>query len=315
MQDASFGMSRDELRALLRQRPSYVLGKIALLFSLWIGLATLAFFCPSLWQKLALWCVLGFVINGIIQLAHDAWHGNLFPQRWQNTLFGNLLSLLVGIAYEPMRHDHLLHHQFNRTARDPDAYNAGRRSLGLVVLFYAVVLFGLPLSVIYFNVLYPVQHFAPAKLRKHWLLLAGYGVFYVLLFGTLSRLGWMSAAVELWLLPLLFASPWNGLKSISDHHANEWEGSRFRTATTVRSNAVVNFFWNGLNYHLDHHLFPRVPGYHLAKLHQHVRPRLLAEGSPVFDSYLAVMWAALRAGPQIVAQDVTLVSLSRKEPG
>ncbi|MDY7224926.1 fatty acid desaturase family protein [Hyalangium rubrum] len=308
------GLSRPELVELLRIRPARAVGMGVLHGGVWLLAALALVQVESLWAKVPLWLLAGGAVMGLIQLDHDAWHENLFPKSWQNRLFGNLLSLLVGIAYEPMRHDHLAHHRWNRTEKDPDAYNAGRRSLGLSALYYATVLFGIPLSLVYFNVLYPVQHFDRARLRRHVCVLLGYAVFYTGLFWLLADHGLVRVAVECWLVPVLFASPLNGLKSISDHHANVWRGGRFHTATTVRSTRLVTFLWNGLNHHLDHHLFPRVPGYNLARLHARLRPVLLAQGAPVFDSYLQVMWSALRAGPSLVDEDVRLVTLERKNP-
>ena len=307
-------LSREELVELLRIRPARALGMAALHFGVWVAAAVGIAHTGSLWVKLPLWMLAGWAVMGLIQLDHDSWHDTLFPKPWQNRLFGNGLSLLVGIAYEPMRHDHLAHHRWNRTDKDPDAYNAGRRSLGLCALYYATVLLGIPLSLVYFNVLYPLQHFEPARLRRHALALMGLGALYALLFWLLARHGLVRGAVECWLLPLLFASPLNGLKSIADHHANTWRGDRFHTATTVRGTPLITFLWNGLNHHLDHHLYPRVPGYNLARLHARLRPELLARGAPVFDSYLEVMWRALLAGPTVVDEDVRLVTLERKHP-
>jgi len=71
----------------------------------------------------------------------------------------------------------------------------------------------------------------------------------------------------------------------------------------VRSGALLTYFCSGLNHHLDHHLFPRVPGPQLPRLHALLRPHLEAQGAPVFDSYLKVWLAALRAGPTYTAQD------------
>lgn len=308
------GLSRDELVELLRLRPVRAVGMAMLHAGVWLAAAVALSHAESLWVKVPLWMLAGGAVMGLIQLDHDAWHDNLFPRAWQNRLFGNGLSLLVGIAYEPMRHDHLAHHRWNRTEKDPDAYNAGRRSLGLSALYYATVLFGIPLSLIYFNVLYPLQHFDRAGLRRHAAVLLGYGVFYTALFWLLAQHGLVRAAVECWLLPVLFASPLNGLKSIADHYDNLWRGDRFHTATTVRSTRLVTFLWNGLNHHLDHHLYPRVPGYNLARLHARLRPALLARGAPVFDSYLHVMARALLAGPSVVDEDVRLVTLERKRP-
>ncbi len=309
----AFGMERAELQALLQIRVGPVLVKITVLVALWVGLATLVLQLDMLVAKLLVWAALGFVINGLVQLGHETWHYNLFPKRWQNTAFGVVLGLLVGISHRALQHDHLMHHRHNRTDRDPDAYNAGRDSLGQRVLFYAVVLFGLPLSVIYFNFLYPLQWFKRQWLPGHFVRVFLAAVGYAALAWGIWSAGWGNIALEAWLIPLLATGPYNGLKSIADHHANVWRGDRFQTATTVRSNAVITWFWSGLNYHLDHHLFPRVPGYNLPELHKHLRPTLLENKAPVYDSYLRVMWAALKAGPMVVEEDVNLITLRRKE--
>ncbi len=312
MNEASFGLSREQLVALLKKDTGYVLRKLALLVGLWVLLAWGILHTDLIIGKVFLWALLGFVINGLVQLSHETWHNNLFPRPWQNILLGNILSLVVGIAYEPLKHDHLMHHKFNRTDKDPDAFNAGRRSWLLLLRFYSIVFLGLILSLLYFNIFYPIQHFSRRKLIRHLFVLLTYACFYILLWSCLSSYNLTSAAWQVWLIPVLFTSPYNGLKSISDHHANDWEGNRYRTATTVQSNRFVTYFWNGLNYHLDHHLFPRVPGYNLPALHEHLSPHLKERKAPVFKSYLKVMLAALYAGPTIVDQDIKLATFQRK---
>lgn len=305
------GISARDLRALLVQRPAYVACKVAVLLGAWGGLGAAVLAAPA-WAWVPLWLVMGFVINGLVQLAHETWHGNLLPRRWQNTVAGTLLGLVVGIAHGPLRHDHLAHHRYNRTERDPDAYNVGRPSFWPTVLHYAIALLGLPLSVIYFNVLYPLQYYAWPALRRHALVLLGYVALHVVVWWWLVGAGLVHAALLVWVMPVLFTSPFNGLKSLADHYANDWRGCRYRTATTVRTLGWVTYAWNGLNYHLDHHLFPRVPGYNLPALHAQIRPALEARGAPLYDGYVKVMLAALRAGPMVVDEDVRVVTLERK---
>lgn len=308
------GITADELRSLLRQRPGHVALKATVLVAAWalLGWAVLA--VPWWWARVPLWLAMGFAINGLVQLAHESWHGNLWPRRWQNTLAGTLLGLVVGIVHGALRHDHLAHHRYNRTDRDPDAYNVGRRSLWPTLLHYAIALLGLPLSVIYFNVLYPLQHYDRAALRRHALVLLGYLAVHAVAWWILIRADVAGEALLVWIVPLLFASPWNGLKSLADHYANDWRGTRYRTATTVRTHPLVTWAWNGLNYHLDHHLFPRVPGYNLPALHARIRPALAARHAPLYDGYARVMLAAVLAGPLVVDEDVRLVTLERKSP-
>jgi fatty acid desaturase len=297
------GMDADQWRALTRPSTGYVAVKIALLCAGWLIPAWGAHVAGAWWTKLMCWLVAGFFVNGLVQLAHETWHHNLFRSRRANIVAGHMLGWMVGISYEPMRHDHLMHHKYNRTARDPDAYNAGRPTAATTIRFYAVALIGLPLAIPFFNILYPLTHMDPARRARHWRHLALYALAHAAVWIALWQAGWLGAALDLWVIPVLCASPFNGLKSIANHHANQWEGDRWHTATTVRSNRVVTYLWSGLNYHLDHHLYPRVPGYKLPILHAAHRAELEAHGAPVFDSYLKVFYDALRAGPTYTEED------------
>lgn len=294
-------ISRDELRELTRPRPLYALAMTGLLLSIWLGLGLLAAHLGPLWAKGLVLLVAGFFVNGLVQLGHDAWHHNLFARPWQNELYGHLFSLLFGVSFSAARHAHLRHHWYNRTERDPDAYNAGKRGPLVFLQFYLVVFAGLPLSPLHFNLLYPLAFYERKQLPRHLLELCAQALaYYALLALVLAPAGLLPLALEVWLLPLLFATPYNGFKSIADHHANTWKGDRFHTATTVRTTGFCSFIWNGLNYHLDHHLFPRVPGYHLSRIHDKIRPALEEKGAPLFDGYLRTFWQAFKAGPTYV---------------
>jgi fatty acid desaturase len=284
-------IARADLVPLLRPRPLLVLGKLALLCAAWVALALLAARLP-LAAALPVWIAAGFVVNGVVQLGHDAWHKNLFARPWQNALAGHLFSLPFGVSFRAARHAHLAHHRWSRTERDPDAYNAGA-GWRVTLQFWVVVSLGLVLAPIHFNLLYPAVFYERRALGGHVIEVGA----IALAWAAVLALAPAHLVVDVWLLPVLFASPWNGLKSIADHHANVWKGDRFHTATTVRTTRLWTFLWHGLNFHLDHHLFPRVPGHALPRLHALLAPALAARGAPVFDGYLGTFAAALRAGP------------------
>lgn len=295
-----WGLDADILRAAQCKTPSKVLIKLALLLSIWVVLGLTIIATDSYILKIILWGVLGYFITGVIQIVHECWHNNVFNSPRLNRLTGQILSLLFFTLYEPPRHGHLLHHRFNRTDRDPDAYNAGIKSWDLSLLYYGVFFLGVPLGIIHFNILYPLQFYQRKQLPKHFLQLALLVSCYIIVWTLLIKANLLQQAVQIWLIPLLFASPWNGLKSVADHFNNAWEGNPFQTATTVRSNALTTYFWNGLNYHLEHHLFPTIPGYHLAKLHPHLSKTFKENNSIIFKSYSEVWLKAMKRGPEIV---------------
>lgn len=296
---AGLPISRAELNLLSTPRPGYVLAKTALLLGGWLALALAARALDPWWQRLPIWIVLGLVVNGLVQLGHDAWHQNLFRTPWQNELYGHVFGVLFGVSYTAARHAHLRHHWYNRTERDPDAYNVGSGVLPWVQ-FYLVVFLGLPLAPLHFDLLYPILSFKRADWPRHLAIVAVYAAIYSTVAIVARAHGFGGLVIDLWIVPILCASPWNGLKSIADHYANTWRGDRFHTATTVRTHPILAFLWHGLNHHLDHHLFPRVPGHNLARLHARLRPELERRGAPVFDGYLRVFWRAFRAGPTYV---------------
>jgi fatty acid desaturase len=273
-----------------------------LLLAAAVSLGALAARAPSVLLSVPLLLLAGFFANGLVQLGHEAWHGNLFRARLPNALFGHLFSLLSLVPFRSARDAHLRHHRYNRTARDPDAYNVGADGLLVRAQFYVVVTLGLALAPLHFGVLYPAVFMRGRALVGHVVELTVNALVWFALFRyVLVPNGWARPLVELWVLPFLFATPWNGLKSIADHYANRWEGDRFHTATTVRTTALWTFLWSGLNHHLDHHLYPRVPGHHLPRLHEHLRGALARRDAPVFDGYLRVFWRAFVAGPTYVS--------------
>ncbi len=296
------GVSREELRAMLVPDGVRSVAMTALLMGITVGLGWLAWRAPRWWVSLPLLVAAGFFANGLVQLGHESWHGNLFRTRWLNAVFGHLFSLLSFVPFRSARDAHLRHHRYNRTARDPDAYNAGADGLLVRVQFYVVVTLGLALAPLHFGVLYPAVFMRGRALRGHLVELAANALVWVVAVRyVLIPYGWLRAVVALWFVPFLFATPWNGLKSIADHYANQWAGDRFHTATTVRTTRSWAFLWSGLNHHLDHHLFPRVPGHQLPRLHERLREALDRRDAPVFDGYFKVFWRAFVAGPTYVA--------------
>ncbi|WP_115704795.1 fatty acid desaturase family protein [Legionella sainthelensi] len=298
-----WGVPQAVLQRAYQKSSLYVITKLCFLFFIWYCLGFCILKTPSIGLKIILWFFLGYFINGLVQLVHDSWHHTLFPKRWQNRLLGHALSFLFFVLYHPPRHGHLLHHRYNRTERDPDAYNTGKRSWDLVLLYYGVFLLGVPLAIIHFNVLYPLQFYKRHQLRKHFLQLGFLILVQVFVWILLVQKNMTHLACQTWLIPVFFTSIWNGMKSVADHFQNDWQGSPLKTATTVTSNPLTTFFWNGLNYHLEHHLFPGVPGYNLPLLHPHLKELFQQNRSSLFSSYYKIWWRALIRGPEVIDRE------------
>ena len=83
-----------------------------------------------------------------------------------------------------------------------------------------------------------------------------------------------TAALMLWLLPLLLGQPVLRLYLLAEHGRCPFVADAFVNTRTTFTNALVRAVaWN-MPYHAEHHAFPAVPFHRLPDLHRLVRPRL-----------------------------------------
>ena len=71
----------------------------------------------------------------------------------------------------------------------------------------------------------------------------------------------------------------------------------FTNSRTVTSNRVVSFAMNNLNYHLEHHLVPRMPWYNLKRFHAMMRPTYGEANAVICNSYGSFLAELIRKGP------------------
>jgi fatty acid desaturase len=200
------------------------------------------------------------------------------------------------------REDHIEHHRHNRSARDPDAFTMGKRGVADFVLFYAYAAIGGVLSFIHFNFIYPFTKFGPRLWAIQLFELALKGAVYWYVLDLAAAHGVLGKALALWLWPVLVLSLLNSMRFIAEHYGTPWGQGQMAGTRTVISNPVTSFFWNNINWHIGHHVYPTVPWYNLQELHWILEPQIKACGAVVDKSYLAVYWRALRQGPESVAQ-------------
>src|SRR3546814_18260862 len=74
------------------------------------------------------------------------------------------------------------------------------------------------------------------------------------------------------LCPVLCFSFFNAMRFISEHYETPWNEGKLTGTRTVISNPVHSWFWNNINWHIGHHVFPRVHCYNLVELHKLIEP-------------------------------------------
>lgn len=272
--------------------------KILLIYGL-LGLAgLLAWFTPYTPLRVGLYVGMGYLWMSVVTFMHDASHGVLFRAPWKNWLFGFFSTIPILVTFISFRADHLEHHRHNRSARDPDAFTMGRRGVLDFVLFYAYLLVGGILTVLQFTLIYPIQKFDARAWAIHGLeLLARVAVIGALLTWAASH-DVLGRVLAVWLIPAYVFTLFNSMRFLAEHYGTPWEQGQLLGTRTITSHPVNSFFWNNINYHIGHHVYPATPWYNLQKLHAALRPEIEQSGALVESSYLRVLLDACLRGPE-----------------
>jgi fatty acid desaturase len=289
----------DRLRAF-RLLPN--LTKIPLFIGLMVACGVVAWNSESAWVRWAMYIASGYLWMGMVTFMHDALHHTLFRSHLANWVFGILCMLPIFATFVAFRADHIEHHRHNRSPRDPDAFTMGRRGFGDFLLFYSYALIGGLLSFLHFNFIYPFQKFNTRQWIIQLIEMALKAGVYFTVLSWAARHGVMDKVLALWLWPVLVLSLLNSMRFIAEHYGTPWNAGQMAGTRTVTSNALHSFFWNNINWHIGHHVYPTVPWYNLQELHRVLEPQISACGALVDRSYMAVYFEALRAGPESPAR-------------
>ena len=286
---------RTRLRALHCIEPWRLL-KIPAFFAVCLAAVTLAARSGSLWIA-APFCILaGFGLHGLAIFMHEGAHGNLTRRPLLDRLLGFVCGLPAAVSCSNYNATHELHHRFENTPDDPDNMTALFPSSPLrPIVYYSWLLAGTPI--------YSVVLMAAGPWRAE-----GWREKLACILETILLLafhGWLlsvwldGALFYAWLGALAAASLIANVRGLAEHTLLP-QGrplNPFRATRSTVSNRVVSFFFNNQNYHLEHHLFPRVPWYNLPKLHELLSSSYRSRGAAVCLGYLDYLSAAILYGP------------------
>ncbi|MGH7702980.1 MAG: fatty acid desaturase family protein [Gemmatimonadales bacterium] len=298
---------RARIRALQRLEPWRNL-RLAAFLALWTGGGWLALTPASVLAHLGACFAIACALMGLSVFMHEGAHGLLFRSRWLSRLGGLICGLPVGISVSAYRAMHLRHHAYERTARDPDDIEAAApKSVPLVLVYYALLLLG---TYLYFPHV-ALRGYLAARGRERVAILAE----YLAIVGAHAAAWWLLSPgemVRLWLLPMLVAAQFTNVRSLAEHGLTT-AGNAFTATRSVISNPVVRFVLCNLNFHLEHHLFPAVPWYHLPRLHRMLRPYYRPAGSSVYRSYGEFMLDFFRTSWAGIIPNVRLIPAHLRE--
>ncbi len=266
---------------LLEPQPRYYTVKIAAT----VGLTAIALLL-LLASRNPWWLVFGaaFLAAVFAQLAflgHDVGHRQVVRSGWLYTALSMLLgNLLVGVSATWWQTKHNRHHGHpNRPGFDPDidlpvlAFTSGRaramnRAQRMVVRYQHVLFVVLLLTE---GIVLRVSSIQYLLLRRgrHWLLelaliLVHAGVWSLIViqhFGLGPGLGFIAVQQMSFglYMGLVFAPNHKGMAMTEDDGEVDFLLEQVLGSRNVRSSPIVDYVFGGLNYQIEHHLFPTLP--------------------------------------------------------
>lgn len=277
---------------LLEKQNGFYLFKTALTFSL---LALGIFFLLKAntfgWQMLAA-VFMGFVSSQVAFLGHDAGHRQIMRTARGNDFVGYLVAnILSGVCFTWWMDDHNRHHSHtNDLEHDPNidypvlAFDrsqlADKRNWQLWIIKHQKHFFFPILSLSGINlksgsVKFMIENRFPSRAMEAVLI----AIHYALYFGLLGYLlGW-------WAIPFIvvhqfswgiflgsvFAPNHKGMPVMEGESRRDYLRCQVLTSRNVKAHPITDFMYGGLNYQIEHHLFPSIPRNRMRELQKTVK--------------------------------------------
>lgn len=308
--EAPFDGLHRRIRELHVLRPFRRLRDFAFYALLWLGGAALIAHRDLAGAGVSPWWYAGGTVlaalglNGFVLLVHEGMHGTLFRSGWLNRSVSIALScthLLSFTAYQVL---HIRHHKNVGAEGDPDHYENYVTREPVLWLMHGA---RLAAASFLYLVAIPVLAWRTGGRSVRRRIVVEYAV---LALAAVPVALWVppAALVELWFVPMLVVAGITQVRAFAQHTLTD-PREPLLAARSMRPRALVSYLMLHENYHLEHHLLPRVPSYNLPELGAMLEPRL--PRFVVGSSYLALiarfLWAArtMDATPVVIREQHT----------
>ena len=269
-------------QGLLDKQPMYYTCRIALLFSLLVVGVGVLLVVHIFWLQLLDAVYLAFVFTQMGLLAHEAGHRQMFHRAWKHdlvTLVGGNFFLGMSSAWWIDKHNR--HHSHpNQLGMDPDIeipfldftgaeeleqMSAFRRFLVRHQAFiFLPALMTVSIGLQHKSVLFLAQK-KPKYHALEWVLLGAHFVgYFALIFSCLPF--WQAVlfvvvhqALTGLYLGSIFAPNHKGMAVIENESDMDFLHRQVLTSRNIHAHPWTDFLYGGLNYQIEHHLFPSMP--------------------------------------------------------
>jgi fatty acid desaturase len=243
----------------------------------WTAVVLAAALCQHFWNPLLYVLAVAFIgarQHALLILMHDGTHYRLFRNRSINDWMTELLLAWPHlVTMRSYRENHLAHHNYVNTEKDPDWLRKRDnpewqfpQSLSSLLNLFARDLIGIGgINLIKLAASLSSAARVPSKTFARMRL-----AFYVIVLSALISAGCGKALVLYWVVPFF---TWLVLimriRSIAEHFAIESGTGAYRQTRTTYAGLLARLFVapKNVNYHIEHHFFPSVPFFRLPQLH------------------------------------------------
>jgi len=268
---------------LLRRRRGFYIATFAVITVLmagaWVGVVLL----QDTWYTLILAGIMGVLFTQYAFLAHEASHRQVFEGGKANDLAGRVLAdLFVGISYSWWMTKHSRHHANpNTVAKDPDIepdfiifqkeHAAEVKGFQVFLtkrqgwlFFPALLLEGINLHIHAFKTVFSLGKKVDNRAAEIVLLLVrnlGYlaAVFLILDLGMAFAFVGVQLAIFGLYMGASFAPNHKGMPLLPRDSKVDFLRRQVLTSRNIKGGWYMNIFMGGLNYQIEHHLFPSMP--------------------------------------------------------
>lgn len=251
----------------------------------------------SLWLSIPIFIFCGWLSSFGLAfgqwLGHDGCHGAVLPDSEKGmmlgTFFASATPMYSNIGFAAY---HLEHHKYVNTDKDEDVWYYSQYNSLLSRLFIVRILKNrayLKGVIKIYEKNLGFGSFSPEQTRRLILSNAAFSVFWLMVYAVVAYFN-VAFLLALLAAPVIGLAIGTGCLTYQQH-ANT--GDTPAQDYWRNSRSLTNSFWTmlyaGGNFHLEHHLYPRVPVWNLPKVHQYLKERgyLDHEGLHLDNSTLA----------------------------
>ena len=277
------------------------------------------FFQPNQWISLLLITLTGIGMAGVgMNIMHDGNHGSFSTKKWINKLMGSSIYILAGNAYNWQIQHNVLHHTYTNIHGHDEDLAAGRIlrfskhskwfPYHKYQHFYSFLLYGLmtinwAITGDFFQTLRYLKRKLSFKKfvspKKQWMNLVFTKLIYFIIWIVLPiiflDLAWWKILIGFFIMHYVAGVILSTIfqlahvvenvdmpiPSFGGNMKNTWAIHQLFTTTNFSTNnKLMNWFSGGLNFQVEHHLFPRISHIHYKKISKIVKDTALEFNLP-----------------------------------